>query len=325
MIVPEYWAEARVQHRTRDRQVTVRRFGWSDSSQAEAQAHADGRVAEAIARVLRGEPLTRREPRRAYNGAEGVPIREEILSRHGEAVVTRNSYGALCLNTPDVLFADVDFETDPPIRFVFLTMLGLFLLGIGLGVLLQSRWVGVAGALGGLLFGYGAAIALYRSWLMITGGAERRAIRRVERFSREHRDWSLRLYRTPAGLRVLVVHRTFAPSDPEVAELFRALRTDPVYVQMCRNQQCFRARLSAKPWRIGIAAHLRPRPGVWPITPDRMPLRRAWVEKYELAAARHSACRFMDSLGRGLAHPTARAVQQVHDQLSGALGTLPLA
>ena len=30
MIVPQYWAEARTRHRDRNRQVTVRRFGWSD-------------------------------------------------------------------------------------------------------------------------------------------------------------------------------------------------------------------------------------------------------------------------------------------------------
>jgi hypothetical protein len=38
-----------------------------------------------------------------YNGAAGVPIREEIVGRHGETVITRNSYGARCLNMPNVL------------------------------------------------------------------------------------------------------------------------------------------------------------------------------------------------------------------------------
>src|SRR5688572_28381771 len=113
MIVPQFWAEARAQHRKKDRQVTIRRFGWSDASQAEAQANADARAAEALARVLAGEDLLRREPKIPYNGAAGVPIREEIVARHGEDVITRNSYGARCLNTPDVLFADVDFPTEP--------------------------------------------------------------------------------------------------------------------------------------------------------------------------------------------------------------------
>ena len=45
MIVPDHWAEARVQHRARGRQVTVRRHGWSMRSEADAldmaQARAD--------------------------------------------------------------------------------------------------------------------------------------------------------------------------------------------------------------------------------------------------------------------------------------------
>ena len=105
MIVPAYWAEARVQQRAGDRQVTVRRFGWSDAGQDDAQAMADARAAEAMRRIVAGEPLPKREPKMPYNGAAGVPIREEITGRHGSVVVTRNSYGARCLNVPDVLFA----------------------------------------------------------------------------------------------------------------------------------------------------------------------------------------------------------------------------
>src|SRR5262245_45571689 len=99
MIVPQFWAEARIQQRVEKRQVTVRRFGWSDESQADAQINADARAREALARILAGESLPRRERKRPYNGAQGVPIREEIVDRHGDVVLTRNSYGALCLNT----------------------------------------------------------------------------------------------------------------------------------------------------------------------------------------------------------------------------------
>ena len=37
-------------------------------------------------------------------GGIGLPIREEVLARNGDDVITRNSYGARCLNEPDVLF-----------------------------------------------------------------------------------------------------------------------------------------------------------------------------------------------------------------------------
>ena len=115
MIVPQFWAEGRIQERVAGKQITVRRYGWSDESPVAAQAHADQRTRDAFDRIAhKGEKLERRERKLAYNGAEGVPIREEIVERHGDTVVTRNGYGARCLNTPDVLFVDIAF--DEPLR-----------------------------------------------------------------------------------------------------------------------------------------------------------------------------------------------------------------
>ena len=47
MIVPTFWAEGRIQHQSAGRQITVRRFGWSDESQAAAQISADARPTKA--------------------------------------------------------------------------------------------------------------------------------------------------------------------------------------------------------------------------------------------------------------------------------------
>jgi len=111
MIVPDYRAEARRIVRCSGTQVTVRRFGWSTSSEADAQAMAERRAEEALQQILSGEPIARREPKVAYNGADGVPVREEVLARHGEHVIMRNQYGSRCLNTPDALFGDVDLDS----------------------------------------------------------------------------------------------------------------------------------------------------------------------------------------------------------------------
>jgi hypothetical protein len=111
MIVPTYWSEARKQHRQNGKQVTIRRFGWSDISESEAAAMAESRASEALARRLKGQRLPQRDQKVAYGGASGIPIREEILGRQNDVVITRNGYGARCLNTPDVLFADVDFQS----------------------------------------------------------------------------------------------------------------------------------------------------------------------------------------------------------------------
>lgn len=305
--------------------MTVRRFGWSQTSEGEAQANADARAADALRRVLAGERLIRREPRVAYNGAEGVPIREEIVAEHGETIITRNSYGALCLNSPDVLFADVDFEPRSTVQAGCLIMLlllgasawkawdaGSFKMFLGLAVL--STFVGH------LLAWIGQ-----KAFLLLNGGAKNLAARRVRAFVASHRDWRLRLYRTPAGLRLLAMHRPFKPDEPAVAEFFQALGTDPLYVKMCQRQHCFRARVSPKPWRIGMDTHLKPRPGIWPVRSESLPARRAWIDAYHEKAAAYSSCQFDCEMGDGPVHPGVQAVQKLHDQLSRAESGLPSA
>ncbi len=133
------------------------------------------------------------------------------------------------------------------------------------------------------------------------------------------------MYETPAGLRVLAMHDVFDPSSPQVAGCFQELKADPIYVRMCLNQRCFRARVSPKPWRIGISQHIRPRPGVWPVKPQRLPDRRKWVAAYDATAISHASCRFLQTFGSSQTHPTAEAVRKLHDELSRAHSGLPLA
>ena len=87
MIVPDHWAEARCQQRAPGKQITPRRFGWSVSSAEDAQRIAEERAAGALGRILVGQRLTKTERKQAYNGADGIPIREEVLARHGEDVI----------------------------------------------------------------------------------------------------------------------------------------------------------------------------------------------------------------------------------------------
>jgi hypothetical protein len=100
MIFPRFWAKGS--------HSGFVRWGWSDSSLAEAAALAQEgarKVAEGFAAVGR--------PDRRYGYADR-PLREPVLrelrTSEGElaAVVTRNSYGCLVLNTVRVMFVDVD-------------------------------------------------------------------------------------------------------------------------------------------------------------------------------------------------------------------------
>jgi hypothetical protein len=323
MIVPDFWAEGRVQQQVRSRQVTVRRFGWSDTSQADAQAAADARAAEAMARVVAGEDVRRRDHKRSYNGAEGLPIREEVLERHGNAVITRNVYGARCINVPDVLFADIDFETARPALPSVLRVVAVVVAAAIGGYV--AAWIGAA-------IGAVAAFAIASMFVRSTaaaGGkeaaAEIAARARIDRFVAAHPDWNLALYRTPAGFRLLALHRRFDPNEAAVKACFTALGVDRIYARMCENQHCFRARLSAKPWRIGMTGHLKPRPGIWPIRAEELPRRIEWVAEYERRAAAYAACRFVAQLGKGRIDHDADRIRVLHDRMSRATEDLPLA
>lgn len=326
MIIPSYWAEWRVRDHVQGHQVTVRRFGWSDTSQEDAQQNAQTRAKEALARIVSGEKVPKREPKRPYNGAKGVPIREEVVGRHGDVVITRNGYGARCLNTPDVLFVDVDFQSAPRIRVVFWTGVILAVAAFFLGWRWRSLGTGLAVAIPAALFlTQLIATAMFRLGQHLSGGEEKRARGRIDVFSAGHPDWHIRIYRTPAGFRLLVMHRTFDPAEDEVAHCFHALNADPVYVRMCRNQQCFRARVSPKPWRIGIGDHIKPRPGTWPVNPLRMPERRIWIDAYEAAARSYASCRFVEAVGSKAIDSQAASVQCLHDDLCQATSGLPIA
>jgi hypothetical protein len=330
MIVPRYWSEARRQKRTHSRQVTVRRWGWSDESQEDADSMAAARAEEALARALADPNTLRREPKVPYNGAEGVPIREEIVGRHGTAVVTRNSYGARCLNTPDVLFADVDWRLAPGCGAIVAAY--LIMIAIGWGILYAwdpGRWRNVfveASFLAAIVLAIPLAYVVTR---ILHGGSERikrAAINRVREFVDSHPRWNVRVYETPAGLRLVATHALFGPRSAEIDEFFRAMRVDPVYQRMCVRQNCFRARLSAKPWRCAIESHMKPRPGVWPVKPERMPDRMAWIDAYEERAAEFAACRFVESIGSGIVHPNVASVVKFHDDECRAVDSeLPLA
>lgn len=326
MIIPEYWAEARIAVPDRQPPTTIRRFGWSDDSPEAARTHAEARAQEAIQRILSGENLPRREPRVLYNGAEGVPIREEIIDRQGEAIVTRNGYGALCLNTPNVLFADLDFPEGPS-KNLLRGVLAVLLLGaIAVGAATGRLWVvGVIQAIAAVLVTPMLATFLHQMAITLRGGRENVVRARVARFLRSRPDWNVRLYRTPGGFRLMAMHRLFATNEPNLAETFQAMGADPIYATMCLRQQCFRARLSAKPWRIGIHDHIPPDHGGWPFDEGWEAPRAAWVARYDDVGRNYASCRYTETLGTGITHPDAQRLQTWHDDLCRAQSGLPIA
>lgn len=279
---------------------------------------ADARVDEALQRIFSGERLDRRERKVAYNGAESIPIREEVLARYGEEVITRNAYGAHCLNSPYALFADIDFSPEREPKLALLAFVLLALASAVAGMALQSWWMTFGFLFLSMVTAGPLANQSARLAEVARGGAEHLARKRLVRFLSVNPSWNVRLYRTPAGYRVLATHQPFEANTDVVRDFFAAVSADPVYVRMCMNQNCFRARLTAKPWRIGLSAHMRPRPGVWPVRPELVPLRNEWIANYETRAAAFSACRYIESMGSGVVHESLKLVVDLHDRESRA-------
>ena len=244
MIVPQYWAEARAQDRSGAKSISLRRFGWSSTSQADAQRHAEQRVQEAMRRALAGEELPQRERKVGYGGPDGLPIREEIVEVFGETVITRNGYGARCLNTANVCFIDIDrSEQNPAVGCWMQLVLMILVPAISYSVFPTRLATTIMVAVWIATFAVVYLIDLFRS-RNYDSNWEEEALERIRKFVEERPDWLVRVYRTPAGYRLLVKHRLFDPLEEELAEASTALQADQQYVWMCQSQRCFRARVS---------------------------------------------------------------------------------
>ncbi len=326
MLIPRFWAEARLQNPPPPRQITVRRWGWSDASQQEAQALADQRAQDAMNRILSGEDLRRREPKAAYAGADGVPIREEVVARHDPVVITRNSYGSLCLNTPNVFFADVDTFWQPSLRLNPVGCLLILITGLFAGLWMKSWLIGFGICLG--------VPCLYSIIVHKVNQARRpaaevkakeQALAVIHSFASAHPSWHLRVYETPAGYRLLAMHEVFDPAGSPAKDAFDELKADKAFANLCAVQGCFRARVSPKYWRMNYRPPVTLPKTKWPFPPEDLPRRHQWVAAYDKHAVRYASCRFLESLGSQEVHPQADAVRETHDVYCRALEDLPLA
>jgi hypothetical protein len=206
MNFPQFWA--------RGRSGDFFAWRWSATSLAEAQTLADQAAASIAERFRRNDTL-----RRGGGYYPNHPFREQILQEFKDtaggtaALVTRNSYGCLVLNTARVMFVDIDVpEPKTPTLF-------------------QK------------LFGKTPAAPTV---------TQESALAKVEQWSRSNPEWGWRIYRTRAGLRLIATQGIFDATSADVARILDALGADPLYRKLCQTQKCFRARLTPKPWRCGV-------------------------------------------------------------------------
>lgn len=288
MKIPNFWSKATAQG-TNARGKVVSFSCWRPSDISEADAHES--AIAAAKRILDAFLSGRKLDRYAYGC---VPLREEVLNKvedeQGQmiAVVTRNSYGALVLNAERVMFVDIDF---PPIA---------------------------AGEAAKHFF----ARLLGRAKKTPDAQREEQARTSLEQFITANPGWSLRLYRTFAGLRGIVTHDVFDPKSSVALDILRQMGSDPLYVRLCKAQECFRARLTPKPWRCGHHANTVR----WPIEGAKAaPRYEKWKTDYEARQRRYATCRLLGDIGSGEIHPEVARVVELHDFVTRCNESLALA
>jgi hypothetical protein len=278
MYLPRFWAkETRSALDPSGKSFALAVWGWSNQDIASARQMANRRLAELVLKVERGSQLNHY----GYGGGER-PLREPLIQPvpGAEALISRNAYGALVLNTARVFFADIDLP-EP-----------------------------TSGNLLSVLFGKKP-----------TDPADS-ALERLREWQAPQPDWSMRIYRTKAGLRLLATHEHFDPVSDFTQQLLASLGSDPLYSSLCLRQACFRARLTPKPWRIGLKAPKWRYPFETPGHEDRF---QAWLERYDAAAPRFAVCRLLADLGPHSRTGEASAVLAIHDRYACPPGDLPLA
>ena len=287
MRIPRFWARGSFSDTDREgKQHSFNAFGWSFDSLAAAKDHAVERARNILNSFIMGK-------KRDHYEYLTHPLREEIIDSlevagKEVALITRNHYGALVLNCASVAFADIDLPRVKP-------------------------------------GGFFDAIAM----LFSKARREERRKEILDSTLRSLRDWhdrnpghSMRVYRTHAGLRLLFTDRLYEPDSEQTAEILQTLGSDPLYRRLTEKQQCFRARLTPKPWRCD-----------YPDPPNRYPWEsekekkkyRKWEDGYTQMSREYRACELIEELGRASADKEIEAVVRLHDNRACGDAALQLA
>jgi len=132
---------------------------------------------------------------------------------------------------------------------------------------------------------------------------------------------SFRIYKTAGGYRLIATERTFDPGSTEAEAVMEAVGADPAYVQLCRAQRSFRARVTPKPWRCGAT----PPPNQFPRDVREQMVFEEWLTTYQQHCASRAVCRYLGETGTGRVSSAVAHVLRYHDEHTRANSQLALA
>ncbi len=256
---------------------------WGWSNESEEDARA---MAQRRLAELEGKARSNEKLERYAYGTKG-PLREEIIhylddNEQSGCIITRNRYGALVMNTKHVMFGDIDIRP------------------------VTVRW--------GPFKIFRKTEYMEEQWDEV--------YEQVRKWVDEHANVAVRIYRTYAGVRILFISNTYDPIREDTLNVLTELSCDPLYIRLCQTQGSFRARLTPKPWRIGMD---RCRVA-WP--PETEKLRKAysrWVLEYTKKCEPYATCRYIDTYGSSYPLPEISSIIEYHDKVTKAQSSLPLA
>jgi hypothetical protein len=339
MELPQHWvtAEGFSPHLGRaGGRLTV--WGWSSQSPADAARVAEERLAQALERVAQNGGLP---PGHGYYPR--MPLREPVLEEVEAAsgavlgVVTRNRMGCEVLCTDLLFIADVDVaELEDVTARGGMPVDGAGGSGGGGPTPGRRPRTGVGGFFRRLLSGDPAPTPMMPGEVVEdnladavpasprpggTSVAECLACEPVWEFARQHPELGVRVYRTAAGLRVIVTGVAASPGSDRARALLTELGSDPLYVELCATHDSYRARLTPKPFRVGARAL----PVSWPFADDAARSRyQEWVSLYDGRSSGYAVCRLVSVSGPEPGPDESRLVG-LHDTRCRVGERLPLA
>ena len=278
-----YWTRADAEATDENGEpIRVRTRGWSDDSLESARTRALDIAQRVANRLAQGMNKSQQ-----YTYGDR-PLPEPQLRSFGDAaVVTRNLYGALVLNTSHLMFVDID-----------------------------SKHAADPGR--SLLSGFSS---LFRKSAPAAPAAPDPMLDAMNQVVQRH-ALSARVYQTAAGYRLLITNTRFDAASPDAEALFREFGSDPLYIRLCKLQESFRARLTPKPWRCGYHAPLIEFPFEDPADEERF---HQWEQKYNVKIAQFATCRFLTALGSNTVASEFDQLIYYHDQETKAQLSFPLA
>jgi hypothetical protein len=298
MNFPKYWAKGSTEFPLNVRNPSTGGeggsfscWGWSNVSVEEAGKKGAERAA-AVEKIIRERGWA--DNKYSY-GDSDRPFREEVLEEWADgdeapyAIVSINSYGCRVLNTNSVMFVDVDLPEQGCLALLTHTVKSLF---------------GVGGP---------------SPREVLEGGA----LAKLRDLAQSDSKFGVRVYRTSAGLRYLLTHAHADPASATTSRIMELLGADPLYVKLCERQECFRARLTPKPWRCGMQSAHKFFPWADEAAEQRF---RDWEREYSGRAEQFASCHYVTQMGVAAVDQKIARVVEFHDKETKALsGTLALA